>query len=443
MSQVSSADVVNLFKKVYGELTNLLPEDYRYQKAIPFAQNQKVGEAYVEAVVLTNETGWSILGSEGGNNELNPAIAGAVQQTEVKPYETVLASLVPWSVISRSAGGGEKAFYSATKHIVKNNLKSHGKLLEILRIYGQASMALGYVSYATATYRGVAFTNGTGTLNGVTFTNGVNTTTKQILFAPGFFAAGIWVGTEGAKVQQIDAAGVVVAEGKLVTCDPLYGYITVDFTPVAASGLTSHRICFEGQANAKDAPGIINILSATGMLFGISTAKYSLWKGNVYPCKDSSGNNSKLSLGHVQKAIAGAVAQGALDGDIDLDVNPRTWATMLTDQAALRHYDSSYKNSEMENGAEALTFYSQTGMIRIRSNRFIMEGFAIGLHLEDWSRSGSAEISFTVPGSNQELIFPLQNSTSWAFRSYSDQYVFCHAPAKSILFTDINDEAAT
>lgn len=116
MSQVSSANVVNLFKKVYGDLQNLLPEDYAFQQAIPFAENQKTGESYVEAIVLTNETGWSLLGSVAGNNELNPAIAGAVQQTEVKPYETVLASLVPWGCISRSAGGGEKAFYAATKH---------------------------------------------------------------------------------------------------------------------------------------------------------------------------------------------------------------------------------------------------------------------------------------------------------------------------------------
>lgn len=438
MSSVSTANVLNLFKKVYGDLQDLLPEDYQFQQAIPFAESQKVGEVYVEAICLTNETGWSLLGSVAGNAELNPAIAGAVQQTSVSPYETVLASLVPWGVIARSAGGGDKAFYAATKHIVRNNLRSHGKLLEILRIYGQSAAALGYVSYASATYRGVVFTTGTGTLNGVAFTNGINVASKAILFAPGYFAAGIWVGTEGAIIQQIDASNNVVASGKLVSVEPLYGYITVDFTPVAASSTTSHRICFEGQATSKDAPGIINILSATGTLFGISTSTYSLWKGNVYAC-----GGLKLSLSIIQQAIAQAVGRGALDGDIDLWVNPRSWATLLTDQAALRRYDAGYKSSEMENGAEALTYYSQSGMIRIKANRFIMEGMAIGLHLDDWSRSGSAEISFRVPGSSQDLIFPLQNSTSWAFRSYSDQYVFCHAPAKSILFTGINDESAT
>lgn len=437
MSQASTANVVQLFKKVYGDLNDLQSEDYKTQADIPFAEGQKVGESYVEAVVLTSETGWSILGSTSDINELNPAIAGAVRQVEVRPYETVLASVVPWGVISRSAGGGQKAFYAATRHIVKNNLKSHGKLLEILRIYGQCDQLLGYVSYFTGNYRGQAFTAGSGTLNGVTFTNGVSVASKAILFAPGNFASGIWVGTERAQIQQVDASGNVLASGKLVRVEADFGYLVVDFVPVAATTTTSTRICFVGQAEKRDAPGIVNILSTTGTLFGVSTQEFSLWKGNVYPV-----GNKRLTLLAIYEAIALAVNRGSLDGDIDLYVNPRTWAQLLGEQTAFRRFDSSYKTSNLDNGAEALTFYSQAGVIRIKSHRFIMEGMAIGLHLDDWSRSGSAEISFRVPGSNQDLIFPLQNATAWAFRSYSDQYVFCNAPARSILFTGINDEVA-
>lgn len=50
MSAVSSGDVVNLFKECYGDLQNLLPEDYLLAEDIPFSQKQKVGEKYVEAV---------------------------------------------------------------------------------------------------------------------------------------------------------------------------------------------------------------------------------------------------------------------------------------------------------------------------------------------------------------------------------------------------------
>jgi hypothetical protein len=42
--QTSNADVLQIFKKVYGDLTNLLPEDFPLQRDIPFSQKMKVGE---------------------------------------------------------------------------------------------------------------------------------------------------------------------------------------------------------------------------------------------------------------------------------------------------------------------------------------------------------------------------------------------------------------
>jgi hypothetical protein len=442
MSAVSTPDVVNLFKKVYGKIHDLLPEDYELQKDIPFSEKQKVGESWVEAVILTNEVGWTLGGSTMTAFELNPSSAGSVQQATVVPYSTVLSSVVPWGVISRSAGGGEKAFYDGTKHVVKNNLKSHGKLLEILRFYGQAAASLGYVSYYTGTYRGAAFTNGGGTLNingtNVTFTAGINASTNWILFGQGSFAAGIWVGTEGVVVQEVlVSSGAVLKEGKMLQVDPLNGAIQVDFVPTAASTTTSHKICFKGQATASDMIGVNNILTASTTLFGISTTAYSLWKGNTI-----NANQQKLTLTLIQDACAQAVARGGLDGDIVMYVNPRSWARLIVTESGLRMYDSSYKPGQAENGFEAITFWSQTGKITVKAHRMVKEGEAYGLHLEDWSRSGSAEISFTVPGIPGEVIFPLQNQAGYAFRTYADQYIFCHGPAKSFLIYNINDEAA-
>jgi hypothetical protein len=440
MSSPATPDTVNLFKECYGELQDILPQDFMLQEDIPFSEAGKVGEKFVEAVVLTNETGWSILGSEAVALTINPAIAGAVQQCEITPYQTVLASLVPWGMISRTQGN-KQAFYSVTKHTVRNNLRSHGKLLEIIRIYGQSDNLLGRVSYYTGQYRGQAFTNGAGTVNSLAFVGGVNAANKLILMQKGDFAAGIWVGTEGAIVNQIDSAGTVVNTGKLVSVEPIYGYIQVDFAPTAAtaiSGAGSYRICFQGQEEARDAPGIMKIMSTTGTLFGISTSRYSLWKGNAI----NLGGSVKLQMSNVQDAIAQAVARGGLDGDIDLYVNPRSWARLITTESGLRVYDESYKSSKAETGFQSIVFWSQTGRITVKAHRFVMEGTALGMHLPDWTRSGSAEISFTVPGSPQELIFPLHDQTAWAFRSFSDQYMFCHAPAKSFFLYGIDDEAA-
>lgn len=437
MSQTSNADVINIFKRVYGDLTNLLPEDYPLARDIPFSQKMKVGEAYLEAIVLTHETGIT-LSSSTDAFELNPAIAGTIKQTSVTPYISVLPSVVPWGVISRSAGGGDKAFIDATKFIVRNNLKSHGKFQEILRLYGQAAALLGYVSYATATYRGVSFSTGTGTLNSIVFTNGVNTTTKNILLSPGQYAAGIWVGMEGVKVLQVNSSGTIVAQGKLVSTNTQYGYITVDFTPVAATSTTSHRLCFDGMQSANDYIGINKIMTTSGTLFGVDNSLYSLWQGNSIPC-----SSQKFTMGLLQTGVAQAVNKGGLEGDLRVYVNPRTWATLTTTEAGLRVYDKSYSKSEADNGFESVTFYTQAGKAEVMPHRCVKEGEAYALHLPTWSRSGSAEVSFSIPGMNQEVIFPLQNQAGYAFRSYSDQYVFCHQPALNMVFTGINDEASS
>lgn len=445
MTAASNGDVLNLFKKVYGNLQDLLPEDQMLAKLVPFSQSQKVGESYVEAVTLTHETGITLGGSGLDVFELESPIAGTVKQALVTPYVSVLGSLIPWSVISRSAGGGAKSFYDATKYVVRNNLRSHQDFLEAFRLYGQSPDLLGYVSYATATYRGVAFTAGSGTLpetqfGSVTFTNGVDSANKYILVAPGQFAAGLWVGKEGVKVVQVNSAGAVVAEGSLVAVDPDMGILKVDFTPVApsaASGAGSLRIAYKGMDAAKEMLGIHKILTTSTSLFGIPTSQYSLWKGNVATL---SGVQFKLQT--VQTAIAQAVNRGALEGDVEVLVNPRTFSTLVTTESGARRYDSSYGQSA-ENGFENIEFWHQAGKATIRSHRKVKEGHAFLLSSECWSRSGSAEVAFSVPGVDKDIIFPEPNMSAYSFRTYSDQYIFCHAPAKNILVTGINDESAS
>jgi hypothetical protein len=441
MAANSNASAIDLFKECYGDLSDLTPKDQMLSKDIPFSAKQKVGEKYVEAVVLTHETGFTLSSSTDAFELASPR-AGIVKLAEVTPYLSVLPSIVPWGVMSRSAGGGAKSFFEATKFIVRNNLKSHEKLMEILRFYGQADSLLGRVSYATATYRGVSFTTGTGTLtiNGssVTFTNGVNTSSKWILLAPGSFSAGIFVGMEGTKINEVDSTGAIVATGSLVAVDADQGAIQVDFTPTAASSATSHRICFDGQEGTKDMVGIQKVLStSSGNLFGISSTSYSLWKGINYSV------SGKLTLGKINLAIAQAVNRGGLQGDIKIYCNPRTWGTIATTEAGLRVYDKSYSKSDFENGAESVTFYSQAGKVEVVPHRVVKEGDAFGLFLPSWSRSGSAEVAFSVPGApTDQLIFPLENQAGYAFRSFSDQYIFCNMPAVNIYFSGINDEAS-
>lgn len=439
--QISNSTILNIFKKVYGDITNLVPQGFPFLEMLPFSEKAKIGESYNEAVVLTAENGWTLGGSSGDVFDINPAKAGAVKQATIPSYVSVLNSVIPWSVLSRSASGGERAFIDGTKHIVANNLKSHMALLEIVGMYGQSPDLLGYVSYATATYRGVSLTTGTGTVGGVAFTNGVNTTSKAIMMAPGSFAAGIWIGREGATVNQVNSSAVIVASGTLTAVDTENGILYVDFTPVAASSTTSHRLCFDGQESTKEAVGLNKILSNTGSLFGISASTstgFNLWKGSSLAL-----SNVLLTFDRLQTAAANAMNRGGLDQDVDVMVNPRTFAKLVSAEAARRLYDSSYKSSNLDNGAEALEFYYPGGKMSIRGSRYCKEGEAYGIVKDTWVRSGSAQISLKVPGLDKEIIFPLENASAHAFRSFSDQYFFCRAPARNFYISGINDESAT
>jgi hypothetical protein len=442
MGQVSTASTIELFKECYGDNIDLIPDDNHIGKLLPFSEKGRVGDSFIESVVLTNETGITLSDTTDAFT-IAPARAGVTRKASVTPYIAVLPSILPYGVISRSMND-KTSFFRATKFIVKNNLKSHFKFLEILRLYGRSSKLLGYVSYATATYRDASFTDGTGTLtkkdgSTITFTNGINVTDKALLFAPGDFS-GLWLGMEGVKVNQVDSTGTIVASGSLATVNAPLGYITVDFVPVAATSTTSHRLCFDGMEAAKDAVGIHNILSNTGTLFGINANNYSLWEGTVVNV-----NSAKLSLQIIQDGIAQMVLQGGDDSDLDLYVNPRSWATLADEQTNLVRHDSKYKTSEFVNGAEGIKFYSQNGSLTVHSHRMVMEGDAFCLNKNCWLRSGSAEAAFKIPGMEgaQDLIIDLTNQAGYQFRSYSDQYLFCHRPADNIYFKNINDDASS
>lgn len=437
MSQVSNQQVVDLFKRVYGDLHNLLPQDFPLAREIPFSEGRKVGDSFVEAFVLANETGWTLAGTGQDAFDINPAIAGVVKQSSIIPSQVVLTSVIPFAFISRSAGGGEKAFYDGTKHVMQNHIRSHSRLLEAMRIHGQRAAKLGYVSYAPSgtVYRGATYSgSGNITVGGVAFTAGVNTTSKAILLAPGYFAAGLWVGLEGCVIQQLDSSNAVVASGKLVSVDADNGILYVDFVPVPATSTTSHKLAFEGMESDKEMVGVHKILENAGTLFGISAQQYALWKANKVDLQ-----KKRFSLKALQEGVAQAVNKGGLDKPLMVVVNPRTFAAMTQDEAALRKYDASYK-SAAQNGFETIEYYAANGMNKIVPHRMIMEGDAYGLEIGDWIRSGSAEISFKVPGLDKEVIFPLENQAGWVVRSFSDQFVMCRAPARQIVWTNGNDE---
>jgi hypothetical protein len=258
----------------------------------------------------------------------------------------------------------------------------------------------------------------------------VSTTVITITLAE--WAPGIWAGAEGMPVEIRDSAGTTSrGDFKVVSVDMDARTVTVDIS-AAGAGVIGTDVLWHGGAYGNEFPGIHKILTqSSGTLFNINVGTYNLFKGNSF-----SASSAALSFNKLNLASARAVEKG-LDGKLLALVNPRAWANMLADQAALRKYDSSYSSAKSETGSKAILFHSQNGEIEIEPSIYVKEGYAYLLSLDDWARVGSCDLTFKLPGSGEDFFRHLENSAAYELRLYSDQALFCSAPGKNVVITAI------
>jgi hypothetical protein len=393
------------FKEIYADkLRDLIPEGLKIINAIGFVPKEKQGgNLFHQPVILGMEHGITFASSDEDAFNLLPAIAGQIKDAQVRGNPMVMRSILGYAAASRAMKGGQQAFMEATKYLVSNMLRSASKKLEIQMLYGQ----MGYAAVNAAA---------------------VSTTMviKTLEWAPG-----IWAGAEGMPIDIYDS-GLTTLRGSFVVSAVDMDLRTVTCTTsLQAAGVTTSDVVFHKGAFGNEFAGIHKILSTTsGTLFNINVGSYNLFKGNSY---DAAG---ALSFNKLTKAAARPVEKG-LDSKLTVYVNPRGWADLLNDQAALRKYDNSYSPIKTENGSKAIVFHSQNGDLEIVPSIYIKEGYAFGLALEEWLRVGSSDITFKRPGQGEDFFRDLENSAGYEMRLYTDQAVFCMAPGKNVVITGI------
>ena len=397
------ATLNGLFKQVYGDdVENLIPDGVKLYKMIKFAPKDKqLGSTFNQPVILGQEHGVTFAGPNDDAFALATPVAGQIQNAQVQGYPKVLRSLLGYNSISRSIGGGAKAFEEATKFLVANMLRSLTKKLEIEMLYGQSG------------YGAISVVAGT-----------------TLTIATSEWASGIWSGAEKMPID-VYAADLTTLRGtcNVASVNLTNLSVTVDTTP--AGTVATDVIFFKG-ANGNEAVGIHKMLSQVGTLFGINQTQYSLFAGNVYPCGATS-----LSFSHLEHAIALGVAKG-LEGDVTVMCNPVTWADLLTEQAALRRTDSSYSTSTVENGSKTIKFYGQNGIVSIEPSIFVKQGYSYILAIDEFTRMGSSDVSFKIPGMGEnEYIRQLEGAAAVEMRLWTDQAVFTSAPGHHVLINGI------
>lgn len=367
---------------------------------IPFSPRKKeLGSLYHQPVILGLEHGITYAGPTDDAFSLDAAISGVIKDATVQGSQMMLRSRLGVAAASRAAGGEPKAFESATKFLVRNMARSMARRVEVGLFYGQANI---------------------GTIASVAGTD-ITITTAE-------WAPGIWAGSEKMKIDIYDVTLVTLrGTAEISAVNMSTRVISLVALP---GGTVATDVIFFKSAQGKEAAGVHKILTNTGTLFGISAASYTLWKGN------SVAAGGPLSFAKVQDAIAVAVEKG-LDSEVCVFVNPRTWSDLLTEQSALRQYDSSYKTSESENGSQEITFYAQNGKVKIIPSIFVKEGYSYVLCLEEMLRVGSTDVTFKRPDQGENFFREIEDAAGYELRAYSDQALLCFAPGKNTLITGI------
>jgi len=397
-----------LFKETYADkLQELIPDGVKLLNKIKFmTKGKQPGNLYHQPVILGMEHGVTFASSDEDAFNLNPPVAGQIKDAQIKGNPLIMRSLLGYVAASRAAQGGAQSFMDATKFLVANMLRSMAKKLEIEMLYGQ----MGYATVASNA--GVA----------------VTITTAE-------WAPGIWAGAEGMPIEIRDTTGAT-SKGEFIVSSVNLDTRVVTLT-VSPGTLVSGDVVWHKGAYGNEFPGIHKILSASsGTLFNIDVGAYNLWRGNSFSASSAALSFNKLTL-----AASRAVEKG-LDGRLLALVNPRAWANMMNDQAALRKYDSSYSAAKAENGSKSILFHSQNGDIEIEPSIYVKEGYAYLLSLEDWFRVGSQDMSFKRPGQETEFFRDLENSAAYELRLYTDQALFCVAPGRQVLVTAIVNSAS-
>lgn len=408
--------LTGLFKDVYEDkVVNLVPESSVLQKRIKFVENDKrEGRILHQPVLLALPSGLTF---GVGAVALNNPIASTMGDAQISGAGMTLADRITYDVAAKAAAGGTRAFVEATELIVDALTQSMSKFIEIELMWGASTLGtLGQSSVNTG-----SGTTGTFTIDAAEW------------------ATGIWGGLENMSIDVYSTSGTVkintVAAIVITAVNPSTRVISYsgnasDVTAIGALSSTALQL-YPYLAVGNEMSGFYNILSNVGSLFNINAGTYALWQANTYSFGSTAAN-----FGKIQSEVALATARGLME-DVAVFVNPTTFANIVTSQAGARRYDSSYKNKEMENGTQGLTFWGPNGKIELVPHIFMKQGYNFVLPLKRCQRTGATDLTFTLPGMPGEFFLQLPGYTAYELRCYTLQAAFLNSPYKGVLGTGI------
>jgi hypothetical protein len=428
----TTAAAAGLLKQAYSDemISKVIPASSILQEEIDFVpDDQKDGAQFNAPVLLSLPSGFTY---GPGYATYQPIIPSNVQYAFLTGSNINLRDGIANDLISR-AMNDKNSFMTASKYVMMALQKSMRKELELNLLYG--STGLGQVN---------AYTN-------------LSATATTLYFTFGSWAPAIWSGLENATIQFYNAGaqingstglfsitavtigqqnptfgGSITVTGVAGDITSLQNAIGTTFVNGATAGGTAVDV-YMNTSFGNQMVGLKSILTATGTLFGLNTASYSVWQPNTFPV-----GSVALSIGKVLDAGALAVARGAEDETLDVLVNPTSYANLIVEASSARRYDGSWKKDTLANGARYIEYYGPNGKMRIIAHPFVKQGEGFILPLEDCNRIGSTDITFDLPGfAGPALYVPSATNTGVEVRVFTSQALFFSKPSHGVMLTSI------
>lgn len=398
-----------IFKRVHGKMIELVPTWAVLQQKYPFSTGVMVGLEYQFPVSLAEESGFTYGGENGEVLTLNDAEDGVLRSATVKPTSLYLRSRMTYEAVSRAMEQGDQAFESMLKYKLDSTNQAMRRRLEVTMIHGRSAQGIGVVQALAG---------------------------QDITITYATWAGGIWSGAERTRIDVYPNNSNTVRQANLQVTAINHETRTITVTGTTTGIVAGDVIYYRGArtsgvAGFNEMPGLKQIMSNTGVLFGIDAAQFSQWRGNQF---DVAG---PLTFDKMQKGMSLSVNKGFM-GRTDMYVSPDVFTQLNTDQAALRAYDASYTPATGKNGFEKLIYHGVSGQVNIEVHPYMMNGDAFAIPGDYVRRIGSKDISATGPGKADLPQFErIQGTNIVEYQLYTDQGLFVDKPCWGTRFFGI------
>ena len=404
-------------KDVYADkLENLVPEVARLQKDIKFVgADKREGRHYVQPVRLTRAHGWT-LNTSGDAFPLNSPEPSRGDDAKVEGSAFVLRDVISYDAAAKCLKG-KAAFVNGTAYMLENMAETAAFILELQLMHGTRNIGLLATRTADAD------------------------TSQTFTFSAATFIPALWSGLEQGFVQiygGVSGTLLTPSETKVTAVDTDTRAVTFLGTEseldAVNTDIANAPAVYLRDTKSSGMVGLIQQVSNTGTMFDISSATYSLWKGNSY------ATSGALSFAKIIRAVDKAVNRGLM-GPMRFYISPSSWSDCMNDLSALRRY-AEKAGGKLEQGADELQYYGQNGAIVMVPHILMKpsEAFGIPTGGNTVMRVGASDLTFSMPGSGEGKYWEnLPDHAGYGTRCYWNQAVLLSAPSKGVLITGIEN----